>query len=216
MERLIKQVLNLRQKCQRYGDKIDSILGEPLPSEPRSGCFAAIFNFTTLTVELLSYYYGLWKRAYIFVTEEDMKRSREENAQRCLEITKMLFVFSISSMEHFAKETINIYPKHPLAQWFRKQQQQERRIYLSGIMGQSKRTGLIDSKSLKSWDCILEVRNLIVHNNAIADRDRIYQIDGMTVSFVSGKMLRGKLDFLVNLTDKATDLYYSWILKVIK
>jgi len=82
METLIKEVANLRQKCHRYGDNIDSVFTKPLTSDPISGCFAAMFNFATLT-------------------------------------------------------------------------------------------------------------------------------DGITISFVKGKMLRGKLDFFVKLTNKAVDLYYS-------
>lgn len=212
METLIKEVANLRQKCHSYRDNIDSILTRPLTSDPISGCFAAMFNFATLTLEVLSYYYGQWKGIHIVTTKEDLKRSREENAERCKEITKMQFVLAISSIEYSAKETIKLYPKHPLAKWFHKQ----KRIYLSGVMDESKRIGLIDSKEREFWDCILAARNSVVHNNAIADRDRTYQIDGITVSFVKGKMLSGKLDFFVKLTNKAVDLYYSWIIQLIK
>lgn len=213
MERLIKEVWNLRQKCERYGDDIDSILRNPLPSDPRRGCFAMIYNGTTLTLELLHYYHKQWKDLVV-ATEEDLRLSREENAQRCILISKMQFISSVSSIEYCVKETINLYPKHPLATWCRKQR--KRRIYLGGTINESKLIGLIDDKEYESWRCILGVRNALVHNNGIADYDRTYQIDGMTVSFVKGKMLRGKLDFFVKLTEKATDLYYSWIVKLVK
>jgi len=204
METLIRQVIDIRKKCHRYGDNVDSIHAR--------GCFASMFNFATLTLELLSHYYDQWKGIRIVKTKEDLKRARDENAERCKEITKMQFVLAISSIEYRAKETIKLYPKKPLAKWFGKQ----KRVYLSGIMDESKRIGLIDNKERELWDCILTVRNSVVHNNAIADRHRKYQIDAITVSFVKGKMLRGKLDFFVKLTDKAVDLYYSWIRQLTK
>lgn len=214
MERLVREVLNLRQKCHRYGDDIDSILGKPTIPDPRSRCFAEMFNYATLTVELLSYYYSQWRSIHIRATEEDLKRSKEENAERCKTITKMQFILSISSIEHNAKESILLCQKTPLVRWYRRQQQQKRRIYLSGIMKKSNQIGMVSNKDLESWDCILGVRNSVVHNNAIADQDKTYQIDGMTVSFVNGKMLRGKLGFFVQLTDKAAELYYSWVQKL--
>lgn len=216
MKRLINEVWNLRQKCAQYQNNVNSILQNPLPSDLRSGCFGMIYNTTTLTLELLSHYYEQWKKPHIVISEEDLRRSRDENAQRCIEITKMQFISFISSIEYCIKETMSLYPKHHLAKWCSKQQQRKRRIYLGGIITESKRIGLIDKKEYESWDCILKVRNAVVHNNGIADHDKTYQINGATVSFFKGKMLRGKLDFFVRLTDKAIDLYYSWVMNLIK
>jgi len=216
MKRLITEVWNLRQKCAQYENDVNSILQNPIPSDPRSGCLGMIYNTATLTLEMLSYYYEQWKGPHIVSSEEDLRRSREENAQRCVEITKMQFISSVSSIEYCVKETISLYPKHPLAKWCNNQQQRKRRIYLGGIITESKRMGLVDNKEYDSWGCILKVRNAVVHNNGIADHDKTYQIDGATVTFIKGKMLRGKLDFCVRLTDKAADLYYSWVVKLIK
>ena len=210
MERLIKQLWSLRHKCKRYGDNLDTIIRRPSDSDFRRACFAMIFNSTTLTLELLSYYYEKWKGPFV-ETREEIRRKKEENAQRCIAITKMQFISSISSIEYCVKETINLNPKHSLAKWSRKQ----KRIYLSSIMKKSKRIGLINNKQHGFWECILKVRNVIVHNNGIADFDKTYQIDGITVSFVKGKMLKGKLDFFVKLTDKAVDLFHSWIMKFV-
>ena len=207
MERLMKQLASLRTKCKRFGDELEI---KTTTSDLRSGCFAMLFNSTTLTLELLSYYYGIWKRTYT-MTKEQIERSKEENAQRCMEITKMQFILAISNIEYCMKEVLDMYPRHSLAKWCCKQ----KRIYLSGIINESKKIRLIDDKEHRFWDCILKVRNVVVHNNAIADFSKTYQINGLTISFVKGKMLKGKLDFFIKLTDKAIDLYRSWVMNFV-
>lgn len=210
MEKLIKGVFRLRDKCQQYQEDLDSITQK----SPR--CFSMIFNKATVVVELLSHYFELWKNpAAHGIRVEDIEETREENAERCKEITKWLFVDSLSAMEYCMKETMNLYPNLSLAKWCRKQQQR-RRVYLSGIVAESERIGIINNTDYKFWNCIVDVRNSVVHNNAIADKDKTCQVDGTIVSFVKGKMLRGKLDFFVKLTDKAIDIYYSWIRSTIK
>jgi len=179
-----------------------------------------IFNKATMVAELLSYYFEIWKNPLMHgIKVEDVKRAREENAERCIEVTKWLFINSLSAIEYCMKEAMNLHSNHPLAKWYCKQQQQSKRVYLRGIVtteANSKRIGIVKDTDYEFWKCMVDVRNSVVHNNAVADQNTTCQADGAVISFVKGKMLRGKIDFFVKLTDKAIDLYYSWITHVIR
>jgi hypothetical protein len=177
-----------------------------------------IFNGSTLVAELLSHYFELWKFPLAHgVKAEDIESSRKENAKRCIMVTKWLFVEALSTIEYCMKETMNLYPNNRLAKWYHKEKQQKKRwIYLRSIIEKSNQIGIVNDGDYECWNCIRDVRNSIVHNNAIANQNKTYQVGGTAVSFIKGKMLRGKLDFFVKLTDKAIDLYYLWITIVIK
>ena len=58
-----------------------------------------------------------------------------------------------------------------------------------------------------NWDVLIVVRNLVVHSNAVADRDEVLRIGDMEIHFRKGQMLRGKLDFFVKLIDYAVEGY---------
>lgn len=55
------------------------------------------------------------------------------------------------------------------------------------------------------------MRNIIVHNNGIADKNVKYKINDLEIVFEENKMTKGKLDTFVKLTNIAVDLYYSWV-----
>ena len=205
MKMLINEVENLREKCSRYGDEANSMLKGSLLGTG-SGCFGMIFNHATLTLELLDHYYRIWRKPTIITTRdiEDLERSKKENAERCILITKWLFIDSISSIEFSMKESIKLCPNT----LFKKK---GKRVYLSSIVKKSKSIHLMGNDSIKAWNLILRVRNLVVHNNAIADQNGQYQIKDITISLIEGKMMKGKLDFFVKLTDMAVDEYYSWL-----
>ena len=84
------------------------------------------------------------------------------------------------------------------------------------IVQKSVEYGLIDENREQIWECLIEVRNAVVHNNARADKDADYPIRDFIVSFRIGQELRGGLDFFVRLTDVAVDEYYYWVNQMLK
>jgi hypothetical protein len=121
-----------------------------------------------------------------------------------------LFIKSLSAIEYCAKETIKD-KRHPLHSWYQEQKSKNRRIYLSKIISESYKRGLINKKQKESWDCLIDMRNIIVHNNGIADKNVKYKINDLEIVFEENKMTKGKLDTFVKLTNIAVDLYYSWV-----
>ena len=181
---------------------------------PRHGCFAMIFNGLTLTFELLSYYHTQWKGLFVG-TKEDIEKHRKENGDRVIMITRMNFINSASAIEFCMKETLKNFQNNPLASWFQQKLKKGKHVYLRSIVKKSNKMGIINNTELDFWTCILDVRNSLVHNNGIANKTELYNIDGIKVEFVQGQMITGQLDFFPKITDKSVDLYASWITKLI-
>lgn len=210
MQVLIDNVIRIRAKCQQYGKELETNLGPKLvPNDPRCGCFAMIFNKSTLTLELLNYYSQIWKQTF-GGAKEAIEQARKENAERCVELTKLLFIGSMSSIEFSAKESIKLHPKSAVAQAIINLAATHR-IYLSHVVRESSNKGLITKQEKDKWDHLIWVRNLMVHNNGIADTDDVYIIDAVTLNLEKGKMVQGKLGTFTNLVDSSVELYNSWI-----
>jgi len=170
-----------------------------------------IFNNTTLTLELLTYYFKIWKRPPPpSLSSDEIERLRKENAQRVLTITKWAFVSALSLIEYSAKETLKIIKDKSFKQ-LREKLQQDEPVYLRTIMKKSQETKLIDEKQYKTWKTLIKIRNVIVHNNAIADINAKFEINDMKITFIKGEMLKGKLDFFVKLLEITIDHWKKWL-----
>ena len=203
---ILKSIADIRERLKEYGDWF----AKAKPMLPNA--FNMIFNHTTMTLELLSYYYGIWSRAPPSVGEEEIKRMKKENAERVLEVTKWAFVFALSSMEHSLKELLKADEHATSAQHLQRLRRTllaGGRVYLSTIAKSCRKAGIISDEQHGVWRCLIEVRNAVVHNNTIADRDVKYRVGDLTVTFSRGKMLRGKLDFFVRLLEAAVEHYHT-------
>jgi len=203
LKELLLSLNTIREKSKDYGDWLTGID----PRYPDS--FAMIFNDTTLTLEILDYYYGIWKRKRLLPTDM-IKRLRKENAERILGITKWSFISALSIIEYSAKEMLKMANTSSF-EYLRTKLQSGKRVYLSEIIERSKKITLIDEQQYGIWRALIEVRNAVVHNNAIADIDGGYEIDDIEINFVKGKMVRGKLNLFIKLLGITTDQYYKWL-----
>lgn len=236
MEKLISQAWELRKKCEEYAGLLSQNYDD---DDPRVACFNMIFNETTLTIELLDYYYSIWKNSKTSLNQEEINRIREENAQRCIVATKALFIGAISNIEFNIKNTIRLYLDHPLTESIDRQEKliehfdliyseldegaqdklRKFRRELKGvppfdsfwhIIEKSLSIGIIDEQEANIWKFIIEVRNCTIHNNAIASRDYQVNIDGREFQLKEGQMSKDKLDFYMFLTRKAVGYFFNW------
>jgi len=61
------------------------------------------------------------------------------------------------------------------------------------------------------WEGAIETRNTLVHNNGISEITAVYDYpESFTIEFFQGKMLRGNLKVIPQLTLSVVDLYYEW------
>jgi hypothetical protein len=205
---LINKVILIRETSKKYGDTLEQYLGKNnVSNDPRWGCFAMIFNHSTLTLELMDHYVGFWYRPFKG-SKEEADRLIEENRQRCIEQTKMLFIAVMSSIEFCGKESIKL---SPLSKVSKALTAQTGRIYLSNIIKESFKNGIINQEEKDKWDRLIWMRNLMVHNNGVADTDDTYLIDEVRIDLRNGVMIQGKLDIFASLAASAMELYNIWI-----
>ena len=164
-------------------------------------------------LELLSYYRDVWGKPHVRLTPEEIEEAKQENTGRCVMLLESLFVMSMSAIEFSAKASIGYYGNDPLACSL--VANRGRFVYLSNIMKKSWTKGLISESAYHDWDGLIAIRNCVVHNNGIPDHDDSYTIGKLSVVATKDKMLRGKLDFFLNLTDSAVDRYSDWIIALI-
>jgi len=117
-------------------------------------------------------------------------------------------------MEYSAKASIASYPKNSPAKNLIKVR--GRYVYLGDIMHNSLNYGLISDNECEDWQNLIFLRNCIVHNNAISDRDKTLDIAGMSIEASAGKMLQGKLDFFAIVNEVAIERYFTWVKALIK
>jgi hypothetical protein len=154
-----------------------------------------------IALELLSHYMNIWSKVpSALITDPD--RMLRENTERVMTLTKAMYVLSISGMEFSARNAILTFRKIP---------PQSGRVHLRKILAESAKAGLIDSETANRWEGIIEVRNMIVHNNGISDISKTYFYpNGPTISLNAGRMTRGNLMIFAELTLWTVQAYSDW------
>lgn len=239
MEKLIEdcqKIRELSQKCSKY---FKSNYDE---SDPRVGCFNMIYNNATLTLELLSYYDAEWSKKRP-MTEKEIERSKEENAQRCMLATKHMFIEVLSDIEFSFGDAIrklNItelkicvgrrerfideYDKAldeisgPIPEALKKFRKTLKTLppmdSFMTIIERSKKVGFIDKKQLELWQFAQYARNAAVHNNSIANRNLTLNISGREFVMEKDKMMGGKLDVFTYITLQLVESLFKWFCKI--
>jgi hypothetical protein len=200
MIEVIKLVDRTRTTSARYNDELAQTSGLRL-EDPPIGAFGIVHNNAVITLELLAFYRRVWSRLPVSAVQ-DPKRTRHENAGRVMLITKSSFVMCLSALEFSAKQALIGYPDRlPLPAG---------RIYLRRIMSASAEEGLITAHAGDLWAGAIAVRNCVVHNNGIADKDAEYEFPDLTVKLASGSMAQGTLKFFPLLTNWAVTAFAQW------
>jgi len=203
----LENLVKLRETLKALQDKLGAIKKGPL-----SDCFGMLFNDSTWTLEALSHYYDVWNRPTAGIPNDEIELSRGENGERVREVTKWLFVSVISHIEFAIRQ----YTRSEAA--FKRLYARKEPVSLRKMIGKSATLSppLTDRKLLDQWNCLLDIRNTVVHNNGIADRDAVQDVAGMPVHFKANTMMRGDLRFFPHLTTSAIDLFASWAEKALR
>ena len=206
MINIIKQVSQIREKLERYGTWLEGF------NIGICNGFNAVFNGLTLTLELLDYYYNVWASYDASrLSRKEIESRRRENAERVIEITKWAFVHAMSIIEFSLKDAVRVIdPSIMKSIETRKSKSRKRKrvfIYLRDIVEELKSKKCMSDEVHGNWVALITIRNLVVHNNAIADSNKVLRIGDMEIHLRKGRMLKGKLDFFVKLMDYAVEGY---------
>lgn len=197
----------LREKANKYSDEVDRLLNSQA-NKSLVGLFGMIFNNFTLKLELLDYYYNIWSNP-IQADVLSINRTKKENWERVTLIQKMTFISTMSSIEFCFKEYIKEFPNK-----IGNCENSRRKIYLFEIIKNSKDKSIITNTTFKKWQGAIKLRNVLVHNNGIAEETEKYEYPNCTLLFKSGEMTKGDLKLFLYLLDWLLDASKEWILKI--
>ena len=166
-----------------------------------------IHNRLIVTQEVLGFYNSAWNSERISDWAWKDDSLNNEFMDRLLTVTKNLYVDIMSIVENGAK---GLWSRHPDPSLMEQAKLGRRFLYLRDIMNVSMQNGLISGAAFREWEDLLNVRNLVVHNNSIADRSYRMTVGDIRISMRPDRMMKGPLKTFVVLSENALTLYYHW------
>lgn len=160
-----------------------------------------IHQQATLAAELLSYYIG-WSLAPANVPT-DLERRHIENNQRFITAGKSALILSLSAVESSAKcavaERPGLVPMNG------------GRVYLRRIIRRSADAGMLSPEMEMGWEAVIELRNTLVHSNAVPERTlEVHLPGGPRIAMSSGQMLLGSRRLLPEVLLWTTGAFAEW------
>lgn len=201
---MIDNVADLIDLAALYARMAEEETNAPLRA-PLTESLWGVHNRITITHEVLGFYLRVWGSDRWDGRGLDEEQMGAEMTDRILTITKGLFVDVMSIVEKGCKSMVT------QDEGLRTLALQGRRfLYLRDVMGASQQMGIISDAALKEWDDLITVRNLVVHNNSIADRSCRLSLGGITISMRPNRMMKGPISSFVVLGERALTLYFHW------
>lgn len=198
-----QQVFELCELCADISDSVAEKHKTESSLPPLVG-----MNFAYLSLvqcfELLDYYYDRWCSVEPWIVKRTgPELILDENEQRVAFIQKSTFIHTMSAFEAAAKMAL-VVPNCPL-------RLPAGRVYFRRIMEESYANDIIDADDLELWVFATELRNCIVHNNAIADRSLKFQLDeNLILEMSSGQMTQSSPRKTTKLIRAILIAYSRW------
>ncbi len=127
-----------------------------------------------------------------------------------LRVMRMGFIETISRIEFYSKKQLEESKQSFFAR-LQEKQNQGKRIYFSNIIEDAVDADKISKEDKKFWDYILHIRNCLVHNGGISDKDFETMIGELEVK--KDKKIEGVIRDFFRVTEKPIELY-SKLLKI--
>ena len=191
-------------KVKGYAEFVDNEIADR-ENDFRSMCFWNIYNRAVMTKEIVTFYTRTWEKIDVPI---DLG---PEITERIVTVTKDLFVDTVSSIEKASKDCVNAYKLSGLRD---RSMIGKSYLYLRNIISSSVELGYTTEDDGKEWDNILLMRNLVTHNNSVADRSMVFEVNGLRISMRPNRMMKGPSNTFVVLTERVTDLFNEWLTTV--
>lgn len=198
------ELATLLDKVKGYAEYVDSEIADR-ENDFRSMCFWNIHNRIMITCEVVLFYTKAWERVDVPLDLEN------ELTERIVTVTRDMFVDTVSSIEKASKDCLNAYKLQDLKNM---SMIGKSYLYLRNIVSSSTELGLISKEEARDWESILLMRNLVTHNNSVADRSQVFEMDDLKISMRPGRMMKGPARTFIVLTDRVVDLFKDWLTKV--
>lgn len=201
MNGTVEELDALIEKIKKYAESVDSDIADR-ENDFRSMCFWNIHNRIMMTKEVVLFYTKAWEKVEVPLNLEP------ELTERIITVTKDMFIDTVSSIEKASKDCLHAYKRNDLKDM---SMIGKSYLYLRNIVSASAETGLITEEEERQWDDILLMRNLVTHNNSVADRSMVFEMDGLRIPMRPNRMMKGPSNTFIVLTNRITELFYGWL-----
>ena len=188
-------------KVKGYAEFVDNEIADR-ENDFRSMCFWYIYNRAVMTKEIVTFYTKAWENMDVPI---DLG---PEITERIVTVTRDMFVDTVSSIEKASKDCVNAYKLSGLKE---RSMVGKSYLYLRTIISSSVDMGYTTESQGQEWDDILLMRNLVTHNNSVADRSKVFEVEGLKISMRPNRMMKGPSNTFVVLTDRVTELFKEWL-----
>ena len=188
-------------KVKGYAEFVDNEIADR-ENDFRSMCFWNIYNRAVMTKEIVTFYTKAWENMDVPI---DLG---PEITERIVTVTRDMFVDTVSSMEKASKDCVNAYKLSGLKE---RSMVGKSYLYLRTIISSSVDMGYTTESQGQEWDDILLMRNLVTHNNSVADRSKVFEVEGLKISMRPNRMMKGPSNTFVVLTDRVAELFKEWL-----
>ena len=188
-------------KVKGYAEFVDNEIADR-ENDFRSMCFWNIYNRAVMTKEIVTFYTKAWENMDVPI---DLG---PEITERIVTVTRDMFVDTVSSIEKASKDCVNAYKLSGLKE---RSMVGKSYLYLRTIISSSVDMGYTTESQGQEWDDILLMRNLVTHNNSVADRSKVFEVEGLKISMRPNRMMKGPSNTFVVLTDRVAELFKEWL-----
>lgn len=201
MRDVIEAIDRLMARSAAVNTELAGRYGVPVDSVPIGG-LNATYNHLVMTRELLGFYLTAWSPGSEYLDRvDDPEQTRQENGKRLTTASKSAFLLSLFAYEAQAVEAMELFPGKILPPF-------EDKAYLSGVIERAAKHDLIPQSDLDPWLGLIDVRNKSVHTNAVADKDRVYDVPGgPRIEMKRGEMMQADLMFFPSLIGWSIEAY---------
>ena len=188
-------------KVKGYAEFVDNEIADR-ENDFRSMCFWNIYNRAVMTKEIVTFYTKAWENMDVPI---DLG---PEITERIVTVTRDMFVDTVSSIEKASKDCVNAYKLSGLKE---RSMVGKSYLYLRTIISSSVDMGYTTESQGQEWDDILLMRNLVTHNNSVADRSKVVEVEGLKISMRPNRLMKGPSNTFVVLTDRVAELFKEWL-----
>jgi len=169
--------------------------------------FGRISRPIKFTAEILSWYNFILDTEH-YQPNSDPARAFKDHTNRIVHYLRDCFIEILSSIDFQSKQQIKTSEKEEFKELKKKLENGEF-IYLSHIIDSASKGNLITFQEKTYWKFITHIRNCLVHNAGISNKDYENLIGDITIK--KDEWIEGKpTDFYV-LIEKTVSLYSKWV-----
>ena len=184
----------IKQKCKDYRNLTVKVIGE---DDLRAKCYDAL-------VEYLEYFQSIMS---LLLSSGQTRSKIKKLGPKAL---KQLLVSVLSVIEYSMRNIVDFYPNSTLYIKISEWKSRGRKVYIKDVVNVSSNLGIIDEASRNNWVNVIDIRNLLVHNNAICDLSSDKVVGGVRIRMVEGEPLEMKPKDIIRLIEIVINEFHKW------